>query len=122
MAREISDEERNKMDPADRKGEHLIVLAKNLRGYENLVKLISFSWTEGFYYKPRIDKQLLKEYHEGLIISSACLAGEIPRAIQAGNINKAEAAIAEFKEVFGDDFYLELMRHKATDPTRDHSV
>ncbi len=112
----------NKMDPADRKGEHLIVLAKNLRGYENLVKLISFSWTEGFYYKPRIDKQLLKEYHEGLIISSACLAGEIPRAIQAGNINKAEAAIAEFKEVFGDDFYLELMRHKATDPTRDHSV
>jgi DNA polymerase-3 subunit alpha len=112
----------DKMDPADRKGEHLIVLAKNLRGYENLVKLISFSWTEGFYYKPRIDKQLLKEYHEGLIISSACLAGEIPRAIQAGNINKAEAAIAEYKEIFGDDFYLELMRHKATDPTRDHSV
>jgi len=112
----------DKIDPADRKGEHLILLAKNLTGYQNLVKLISYSWTEGFYYKPRIDKQLLKDYHEGLVVSSACLAGEIPRAIQAGNMNKAEAAVAEYKEVFGEDFYLELMRHKVTDPTRDASV
>ncbi|MCX6283448.1 MAG: DNA polymerase III subunit alpha, partial [Bacteroidetes bacterium] len=112
----------DKVDPADRKGEHLILLAKNLVGYQNLVKLISSSWTEGFYYKPRIDKQILKEHHEGLIASSACLAGEIPRAIQAGNRSKAEAALAEYKEIFGDDFYLELMRHRATDPTRDASV
>ena len=112
----------NKVDNADRKGEHLILLAKNMKGYENLVKLISFSWTQGFYYKPRIDKQLLGEYHEGLIASSACLAGEIARAIQAGNRNKAEAVAAEYKEIFGDDFYLELMRHKVTDLTRDASV
>lgn len=112
----------DKIDPSDRKGEHLILLAKNLTGYHNLVKLISAAWVEGFYYKPRIDKELLQKYHEGLIASSACLAGEIPRAIQAGNINKAEAAIAEYKELFGGDFYLELMRHKTTDPTRDASV
>jgi len=112
----------NKVDNADRKGEHLILLAKNMKGYENLVKLISFSWTQGFYYKPRIDKQLLGEYHEGLIASSACLAGEISRAIQAGNRNKAESVAAEYKEIFGDDFYLELMRHKITDLTRDASV
>ena len=112
----------NKVDTVDRKGEHLVLLAKNHTGYRNLVKLISYSWTEGFYYKPRIDKELLGRYHEGLIASSACLAGEIPRAIQAGNINKAEAAVAEYKELFGDDFYLELMRHKITDFTRDASV
>lgn len=112
----------DKVDPVDRKGEHLILLAKNPIGYQNLVKLISSSWTEGFYYKPRIDKQLLKDHHEGLIASSACLAGEIPRAIQAGNMSRAEAVLAEYKELFGDDFYLELMRHKATDPTRDTSV
>lgn len=112
----------SKTDPADRKGEHLILLAKNLTGYLNLLKLISASWTEGFYYKPRIDKEILKEYSEGLIASSACLAGEIPRAIQAGNMNKAEAAIREYQEIFGDDFYLELMRHRITDQTRDASV
>ena len=112
----------DKIDPVDRKGEHLVLLAKNFTGYRNLVKLISSSWTEGFYYKPRIDKQLLNQYHEGLIASSACLAGEIPRAIQAGNLAKAEAATAEFKEIFGDDFYFELMRHKITDLTRDASV
>jgi len=111
-----------KIDVSDRKGEHLILLAKNLLGYHNLVKLISASWVDGFYYKPRIDKELLKQYHEGLIASSACLAGEIPRALQAGNIEKAEAAISEYKELFGEDFYLELMRHKTTDPTRDSSV
>ena len=61
----------------DRSGDHLIILAKNYRGYRNLVKLVSLSWTEGFYYKPRIDKELLKEYHEGLIVTSACIAGEI---------------------------------------------
>jgi DNA polymerase-3 subunit alpha len=112
----------DKTDNLDRKGDHLILLARNLAGYHNLVKLISLSWTEGFYYKPRIDKELLKQYHEGLIVSSACLAGEIPRAILAGNTGKASAIIDEYKDIFGDDFYLELMRHKPTDPDRDHTV
>ena len=113
---------KDKSEMIDRKGDHLILLAKNATGYNNLLKLISFSWTEGHYYKPRIDKQLLARYHEGLIASSACLAGEIPRAIQAGNLAKAEQVILEYKALFGDDFYLELMRHPATDPTRDGDV
>jgi DNA polymerase-3 subunit alpha len=113
---------KDKVDPVDRKGDHLILLAKDLKGYHNLVKLISYSWTEGFYYKPRIDKALLREFREGLMASSACLAGEIPRAIQAGNFARAEEIIVEYKELFGDDFYLELMRHPATDPTRDGDV
>jgi DNA polymerase-3 subunit alpha len=112
----------DKIDPADRKGEHLILLAKNLKGYQNLVKLISSSWTDGFYYKPRIDKDILRRHSEGLIASSACLAGEIPRAIQAGNLVKAEAAIEEYKDIFGPGFYLELMRHEVDDPSRDSSV
>jgi DNA polymerase-3 subunit alpha len=112
----------DKVDLVDRKGDHLILLAKNIKGYQNLVKLISFSWTEGFYYKPRVDKELLKKYHEGLIVSSACLAGEIPRAIRAGNLNRAGAIITEYKDIFGDDFYLELMRHKTTEADRDAGV
>ena len=111
-----------KSELVDRKGDHLILLAKNATGYKNLLKLISFSWTQGHYYKPRIDKELLKQYHEGLIASSACLAGEIPRAIHAGNTAKAEQVILEYKDLFGEDFYLELMRHPATDPTRDGDV
>jgi DNA polymerase-3 subunit alpha len=106
----------------DRKGDHLILLAKNSKGYHNLIKLISTAWVKGHYFKPRIDKELLFAHHEGLIASSACLAGEIPRAILAGNIAKAESAIREYKEVFGDDFYLEMMRHPATDPSRDMEV
>ena len=112
----------DKTEMVDRKGDHLILLAKNETGYKNLLKLISFSWTEGHYYKPRIDKELLAKYHEGLIVSSACLAGEIPRAIQKGNVARAEQVISEYKSLFGADFYLELMRHKATDPTRDAEV
>ena len=111
-----------KIEIIDRKGDHLILLAKNATGYKNLLKLISISWTEGHYYKPRIDKELLLEYHEGIIASTACLAGEIPRAILAGNTAKAEQVISDFKTIFGDDFYLELMRHQATDPTRDGEV
>ncbi|HZX63448.1 MAG TPA: DNA polymerase III subunit alpha [Bacteroidales bacterium] len=106
----------------DRKGDHLILLAKNFKGYQNLSRLISLSWIEGHYYKPRVDKELLKLYSEGLIASSACLAGEIPRAILAGTPDKALHAINEYKEIFGEDFYLELMRHQATDPTRDSDV
>lgn len=113
---------KEKSEMIDRSGDHLILLAKNATGYKNLLKLISYSWTEGHHYKPRIDKELLKQYHEGLIASSACLAGEIPRAIQANNMAKAEKVIREYKELFGDDFYLELMRHPASDPTRDGEV
>lgn len=109
-------------DMVDRKGDHLILLAKDWQGYHNLTKLISLSWIEGFYYKPRIDKELLKLYHEGLICSSACLAGEIPRSILNGNLEKTEHIISEYKDIFGDDFYLELMRHQPTDPGRDAGV
>jgi DNA polymerase-3 subunit alpha len=111
-----------KSEMIDRKGDHLILLAKSYEGYANLMKLISIAHIEGQYYKPRIDKDILRQYHTGLIASSACLAGEIPRAIQNGDLAKAEAAIEEYKDIFGDDFYLELMRHKATDPTRDTTV
>ncbi len=91
---------------------HLIVLAKNKKGYHNLLKLASLAWIEGHYYKPRIDKEILKKYSEGLIVSSACLGGEIPQFILKNDIENAEKAALEFKNIFGDDFYLELMRHE----------
>lgn len=100
----------------DMSGWHLVVLAKNLTGYKNLIKLVSTSWTEGFYMRPRIDKELLEKYHEGLIVSSACLGGEIPKKITAGDIAAAEESIQWFKNLFGDDFYLELQRHKTNRP------
>ena len=102
-----------KQGKEDRSGDHLILLAKNRTGYVNLLKLISIANTEGMYYKPRIDKGLLEKYHEGLIVSSACLGGEIPQKIMNGDINGAEEAIKWFKSVFADDFYLELHRHPA---------
>jgi DNA polymerase-3 subunit alpha len=111
-----------KTELVDRKGDHLILLAKNLTGYQNLSRLISLSWIDGHYYRPRVDKELMKQYSEGLIASSACLAGEIQRAILDGSMDKAVQAINEYKDIFGEDFYLEMMRHKATDPTRDTSV
>ena len=95
----------------DRSGYHLILLAKNLAGYRNLLKLVAAAYTEGFYYKPRIDKELLEKYHEGLIVSSACLGGEVPQHIMAGHLDDADETIQWFKSIFGDDFYLELQRH-----------
>ena len=106
----------------DSSGWHLVVLAKNLTGYKNLIKMVSKSWTEGFYYRPRIDKELLEQYHEGLIISTACLGGEIPRKIDDGNLEGAEEAIQWFKRVFGDDFYLEIQRHKTDRPDADRTT
>ena len=100
----------------DRSGNHLILLAKNKTGYHNLVKLVSLGYIEGFYYKPRIDKELLERYSEGLIVSSACLAGEIPQHVIDGNIAAAEAAILWFRERFGNDFYIELQRHETNKP------
>lgn len=101
----------DKKDKIDRSGHHLILLAKNKTGYQNLVKLISIASTEGFYYKPRIDKDLLKKYSEGLIASSACLGGEIPTLLMNNNIKDAEISLQWFKNVFGNDYYLELQRH-----------
>jgi DNA polymerase-3 subunit alpha len=106
----------------DRSGDHLILLAKNLTGYKNLVKLVSTAWIKGFYYKPRIDKQLLRSYSEGLIASSACLAGEIQDEILNGTMSGAEEALATYLDIFGEDFYLEIQRHETYDPEADRSV
>lgn len=95
-------------------GRHLIVLAKNQHGYHNLIKLVSNAWTDGYYYHPRTDKKHLEKYHEDLIVCSACLGGEVPKLITAGHIEEAEKSILWFKKVFGEDYYLELQRHKAT--------
>ena len=100
----------------DRAGDHLILLAKNKAGYQNLLKLVSFANTEGFYYKPRIDKELLEKYSEGLIVTSACLGGEIPQKIMDDDPQGTDEAIMWFKRVFGDDYYLELQRHPSELP------
>ena len=101
----------------DQSGYHLIVLAKNYQGYKNLIKLVSRSWVDGFYMRPRTDRADLEKYHEGLIVCSACLAGEVPRKIYAGDMAGAREAIEWYKQLFGDDYYLELMRHEVKDPT-----
>lgn len=103
-------------------GRHLIVLAKNEKGYHNLIKIVSQAWTEGFYSHPRTDKDALSSHSEGLIVCSACLGGEIPRLIQDGELEEAERQVLWFKEVFGEDYYIELQRHKATVPRANHEV
>ncbi|MBP5725432.1 MAG: PHP domain-containing protein, partial [Bacteroidales bacterium] len=108
--------ERGKEIIVDQSGWHLILLAKNKQGYQNLCKLSSIAFTEGEYNRPRIDKNVLKQYHEGLIVCSACLGGEIPQLILAGKIDEAEKSVRWFKEVFGDDYYIELQRHKTDKP------
>jgi DNA polymerase III subunit alpha len=95
----------------DRSGHHLILLAKNRQGYENLSRLCSIGYLEGFYYTPRIDKETLRKYSEGIIASSACLGGELPQALMNSTIEKAEDVVQEFIDIFGDDYYLELQRH-----------
>ena len=99
-----------------------MVLAKNLKGYHNLIKLVSKAWTKGFYMRPRTDRAELEKYHEGLIVCSACLGGEVPRRITAGQFEEAEEAIRWYKNLFGDDYYLELQRHKATVARANHEV
>jgi DNA polymerase-3 subunit alpha len=106
----------------DRSGDHLILLAKNLTGYKNLIKLVSLAWIKGFYYKPRIDKELLSKYKDGLIASSACLAGEIQNEILYGTMAGAEEALKSYQELFGDDFYLEIQRHETNDPEADRTA
>ena len=98
-------------------GYHLIVLAKNEHGYKNLIKLVSNSWVDGFYNRPRTDHKQLEKYHEDLIVCSACIAGEVPAKILRGDIEGARKAIEWHKNLWGDDYYLELQRHEVTDPT-----
>ena len=100
----------------DQSGWHLIVLAKNEVGYKNLIKLVSRSWVDGYYMRPRTDHKDLEQFHEGLIICSACLGGEIPKKIMAGDIEGTRQSINWFKNIWGDDYYLEVQRHKVKDP------
>ena len=97
-------------------GYHLIVLAKNQRGYNNLIKLVSNSWVDGFYNRPRTDHMELEKYHEDLIVCSACIAGEVPAKILKGDIAGARESLEWHKRLWGDDYYLELQRHEVTDP------
>ena len=100
----------------DMGGYHLIVLAKNYKGYKNLIKLVSNSWVDGYYMRPRTDRADLEKYHEGLMVCSACIAGEVPHKILEGDIAGAREAIEWYHGIFGDDYYLELQRHEVTDP------
>ncbi len=106
----------------DRGGYHVILLAKNETGYKNLVKLVSLAYIEGHYYKPRIDKELLKENCEGLMASSACLGGDIPSQIRNDDEKGLEESLAYYMDTFGDDFYLELQRHPTGDPVFDNDT
>ena len=110
VARRRKEDKEN--EKGDRGGNHLIVLAKNLQGYHNLIKLVSRAWTDGFYGRPRTDKADLEKYHEGLIVCSACIAGEVPEKIIKRDMKGAREAIEWYKRVFGDDYYLELQRHE----------
>ena len=101
----------------DMGGKHLVVLAKNYVGYKNLIKLVSRAWVDGFYMRPRTDHDDLERFHEGLIVSSACIAGEVPSKILKGDIEGARESIRWFKRVFGEDYYLELQRHEVTNPS-----
>lgn len=106
-----------KEDREDRSGYHLVLLAKNKKGYQNLSRMVSLGHIEGFYYRPRIDRELLERYSEGIIASSACLGGEIHKKIEVGDLEGAENAIMWHKKVFGEDYYIELQRHE-TDKLR----
>ncbi len=106
-----------KGDKKHQGGYHLIVLAKNYQGYKNLIKLVSRSWVDGYYMRPRTDREDLEKYHEGLIVCSACIAGEVPKKILNGDIEGAREAVEWYHRVFGDDYYLELQRHEVKDPT-----
>lgn len=108
----VAPRSRNDKDPNfDSKYSHLILLAKNNEGYKNLSKLVSLSWTEGFYYKPRIDKEILEKYHENLICCSACLAGEVNQAILKNDMEEAEKIALWYKNLFGKDYYLEVQNN-----------
>ena len=108
----VAPRKRTDKDPnLDARYNHLILLAKDNEGYKNLTKIVSIGFTEGFYYKPRIDKEVLEKYHEGLVCCSACLAGELPQAILKGDMEEAERVANWFKNLFGEDYYLEIQNN-----------
>ncbi len=109
--------DRNRKTAGDKASEHLVLLAKNPQGFSNLMQLVTKAHLEGFYYKPKVDHELLAKYHEGLIALSACLHGEIPQLILQGRLDDAKATARWYKETFGD-FYLEIQRHPIPDLTR----
>ena len=111
-----------KEGPEDKSGWHLVILAKNQEGYSNLTQLISKAWLEGLYYKHRIDKDLLKQHSQGLIVLSACLGGEISQKIMNQSYEDAVEAALWYKQIFGDDFYLEIQRHRSGDPEMDAKI
>ncbi|MGB1121429.1 MAG: PHP domain-containing protein, partial [Saprospiraceae bacterium] len=114
-------EDRFKKSFSKAKGErdrryHQLMLAKNQEGYKNLSKLCSLGFIDGLYGKfPRIDKSLVEKYNEGLIVTSCCIGAEIPQAIVAGDLKGAEEKLKWWLNIFGEDFYIELMRHKGLD-------
>lgn len=107
VAREKMTDRKDKSD----NGTHLIVLAKNYKGYHNLIKLVSKAWTDGYYYKPRTDREQLALHAEGLIVCSACIGGDVPQFVIHDDLQAAEERILWYKQTFGDDYYLELQRH-----------
>lgn len=112
----------DKSGKEDMGGYHLILLAKNEVGYHNLMKMLSIAAIKGFYNRPRVDKELLMQYHEGIIASSACIAGEIAVHIRNSNMPAAEESLKSYLDIFGDDFYLEIQRHKSINPDSDMTV
>ena len=105
------EDKKDKNDPLDLNYNHLIILAKNAKGLENLNKLNELAWTEGFFKKPRMDWAILEEYKEGLVITSGCLSGYLAKAIEADNLAAAKMHLEWAKNVFGDDYYIEVMPH-----------
>ncbi|MCH8205921.1 MAG: DNA polymerase III subunit alpha, partial [Chloroflexi bacterium] len=110
----VAQESRHGRSPRDKSPHHLTVLSKDARGYQNLLKLVSKAHLEGFYYRPRVDRELLEKHHEGLIVLSGCASAEVPGLIAQGRMEEAKASAGWYQEVF-DDYYLELMEHEAVE-------
>jgi DNA polymerase-3 subunit alpha len=118
----VAKNDRHLKDKDNRQAYHLILLAKNFNGYKNLIKIVSAAHIEGMYYKPRADREVIEKYHEDIICSSACLAGELPRDIASGDMDAAEECVKWYKRVFGDDYYLEVQLHKTEVPGQSMEV
>ncbi len=113
----------DKVHGLDNERYHLVLLAENQTGYQNLIKMVSAAWTEGFYTKPRVDKELLEKYHEGIICLSACLAGELPQAILKGDYEKAKETALWYRNVFGENnYFLEIQDHGIADQKSSNPV
>ncbi len=112
----------DKSEKEDRAGSHLILLAKDINGYHNLTRLVSAAYSEGFYYKPRTDREMLRRYSEGLIATSACIANDIAVEVINNNMAGAEKALLSYLDIFGDRFYLEIQRHQTNDPKSDREI